>query len=110
MGSNGNLLNWICDFLSNRSQAVRVANSTSTYRFVQSGVPQENVLGQILFLVFINDMVDLFGCGSNLKLYADDVTMYTAIYDLSSVGVLQSGLDKLNEWANEWQLSIAINK
>jgi hypothetical protein len=29
---------------------------------------------------------------------------------ISSVGKLQSGLNKLNEWANEWQLSIAIVK
>lgn len=110
LGINGNLLHWICDFLSNRFQAVRVANSTSTFRFVRSGVPQGSVLGPILFLVFINDIVDLFGSGLNLKLYADDVKLYTAIRDISSVGVLQSGLDKLNEWANEWQLSIAINK
>jgi len=34
--------------------------------------------------------------------------MYTAIRDISSVAVLQSGLDKRNEWAKEWQLSIAI--
>jgi hypothetical protein len=110
LGINGNLLHWICDFLSNRSQAVRVANSTSTFRSVRSGVPQGSVLGPILFLVFINDIVYLFGSGLNLKLYADDVKMYTAIHDISSVAVLQSGLDKLNEWANEWQLSIAINK
>lgn len=110
MGINGNLLNWISDFLSNRSQAVRVANSTSTFRVVRSGVPQGSVLGPILFLVFVNDVVDLFGSGLNLKLYADDVKLYTTIHDISSVGVLQSGLDKLILWANEWQLGIAINK
>jgi hypothetical protein len=36
--------------------------------------------------------------------------MYTSIHDISSVDILQHGLDKLNEWANTWQLGIAINK
>jgi hypothetical protein len=110
LGIGGNLLLWIRDFLSNRLQAVRVAGSTSTYRPVRSGVPQGSVLGPILFLVFINDIVDLFGRNLNVKLYADDVKMYTAIHDINSVYELQRGLDKLNEWANEWQLSVAVNK
>ena len=101
---------WISDFPSNRLQAVRVAGSTTTYRPVRSGVPQGSVLGPILFLVFINDIVDLFGSNLNVKLYADDVEMSAAILVINSVIVLQRGLDKLNEWANEWQLGIAINK
>ena len=36
--------------------------------------------------------------------------MYTAIHNIDNVAVLQRGLDKLNKWANEWQLNIAINK
>ena len=38
-----------------------------------------------------------------------DVELYTAIHNTKSVAVLQSGLNELNEWANEWQLSIVIN-
>ena len=62
----------------------------------------------MLFLVFTNNVADLFGSDLNVKLYADDVKMYTAILKINSVAILRSGLDKLNEWANEWQLSIAI--
>ncbi len=43
------------------------------------------MLGPILFLVFINDIGDLIGSNLNLKLYADDVKMYTAISDISNV-------------------------
>jgi hypothetical protein len=35
---------------------------------------------------------------------------YAAIHSNAGVSVLQSGLDKLHEWANKWQLIIAMNK
>ena len=94
---NGNLFEWINDFPSNRLQAVRVANSSASFRSVLSGVPRGSVLGPILFLVFINDIVDLFSSDLNLKLYADDNKMYTAIHNINSVAVLQSRLDALND-------------
>jgi len=34
-------------------------------------------------IVFINDIVNLFGNDLKVKLYADDVKMYTTIHDIS---------------------------
>ena len=110
LGISGNLLNWIQDFLTNRLQAVRVANSNSNFRPVLSGVPQGSVLGPILFLIYINDIVDIFGSDLTVKLYADDVKLYTSICDIAGITELQNGLNQLSDWADEWQLSIAFNK
>ena len=41
---------------------------------VLSGVPQGTVLGPILFLIYINDIVD--GLQSNSNLFADDCALY----------------------------------
>ena len=109
-GITGDLLDWIHDFLTNRLQAVRVANSTSSFRPVLSGVPQGSVLGPLLFLIYINDIVDIFGRGLTVKLYADDVKLYTEIRDIESITELQLGLEQLYDWADEWQLCISLNK
>ena len=59
----------------NRFQAVRVANSTSSFCSVLSDVPRGSVLGPILFLIYINEVVDICGRDLTVKFYADDVKM-----------------------------------
>ena len=45
-GIQGSVLNWISDFLSNRTQKVLVGGQTSDATSVLSGVPQGTVLGR----------------------------------------------------------------
>jgi len=109
-GISGSLLNWLSAFLSNRVQAVKVNNKVSEYIPVRSGVPQGSVLGPVLFLLYVNDLVDLFGPGLTAKLFADDVKIYAVITDVNDTVAFQAGLDALNAWSVDWQLPISVNK
>jgi hypothetical protein len=109
-GIAGNLLQWITNFLFNRFQSVKVGLHNSGFSAVRSGVPQGSVLGPMLFIVYINDLVDVFGHNLTVKLFADDVKIYVSISDIDSVNLLQDSLAALTKWASDWQLKISIGK
>ena len=107
----GNALTWIEAFLCGRSQSVRIGQSISTPISVISGVPQRSVLGPTLFLLFINDLVDIFNdLPVSLSLFADDLKLYTCYKVDASHDDLQIAIDRLIDWARLWQLQIAIPK
>ena len=70
LGFSNNAIEWFCSYLSNRTFHVSLNSYMSSAGKIICSVPQESILGPLLFLLYINDMpqaveIDLF-------LYADD--------------------------------------
>jgi len=107
-GINGDILNQIADFLTNRHQEVILKNAHSDPCDVLSGVPQGSVLGPLLFLLFINDLPNRVT--SNIRLYADDITIYTTIYSNEDILQLQKDLDNLSKWASDLLMTFNVCK
>ena len=61
-GIKGSLLSWFTDYLNNRSQRVVLLGECSGWKSIKASVPQGSLLGPVLFLVYINDIVEDIHC------------------------------------------------
>ena len=112
-GISGCLLHRIRHFLSklNCTHQTRVGTSLSALADLMSGIVQGSGIGPLFFLIFINDLFShLKKFGVTLKLFADDAKVYAEIVDICNTDQLQGALDSLAEWAETWQLPIAVSK
>ena len=109
-GVTGNVLNWIRAFLNNRRQRVVVNGAASDWTDVISGIPQGSVLGPLLFVIYINDLVDIISNESCIYLYADDTKLYRHIRCDRDRLLLQQDLNDIVEWINKYLLKLNVNK
>ena len=109
-GIPGELLNWITDFLNNRTRSVVVRGAQSERSNVKSGVPQGTVLGPLLFLVYINDDMPDRVKSSILALFADNSYIHKEIETVNDAVALQNDLDDLVKWENEWSAEFYPDK
>ena len=104
IGINGNLLEWVSNYLNNRQQRVVIKSCKSDYKRTNAGVPQGSVLGPLLFLIYVNDISE--SLLSLTRLFADDSSLFysaTSIRDIE--GIINSDLKILSNWAKQWLIN-----
>ena len=109
-GIGGPLLQWFDSYLSHRCQRVMLEGEFSDWLPVTSGVPQGSILGPLLFIIYANDMPDCLSGESKLALFADDSKLFRSMSSRSSSATLQSDLNSLFQWSEDWKMSFNISK
>jgi len=109
-GFNGKLLEWLSDYLTNRSQRVIINGSNSSWLHVTSGVPQGSILGPLLFLLYINDLPSVLSHDTICAIFADDTKIYRQINTRNDALALQNDITNLHNWSLEWGLRFNENK
>ena len=109
-GINGRLLKFLVDYLSNRQQCVVIGGEKSEFRDVTSGVPQGSILGPLLFVMFINDMINCVTDGTNIALYADDTKIWREIIHWDDHIMLQNDINNLYQWSLENKMYFNLDK
>ena len=103
-GIDGDLLEWISDYLSGRKQKVVIRNTSSSLMKVEAGVPQGSVLGPLLFLVYINDIAE--SLLSLTRLFADDSSLFYSAATIKDIeGIINQDLRMLVSWAAQWLIN-----
>ena len=97
-GIDDNLILYMYSYLLNRKQCVCINNILSEFNKVISGVPQDSIVGPILFNCFFNDFHS-FIKNANLHNFADDNTLTTFA---QNVGTLISVLESESKISIDW--------
>ena len=79
-GIRGNMLKLIQSYLSDRYQYVSYGGLDSALISITIGVPQGSVLGPLLFIIFINDIVNVSDL-AKFVLFADDLNLFLSHSD-----------------------------
>ena len=93
-GITGKLHHWFRSYLQGRKQQVTVLGATSRELPVTSGVQQGPLLGQILFLLFVDDLPNTV----KTSRVADDTKLFKSIDSITDCNALQSDLNDLVSW------------
>ena len=78
-GVSGSLLTLFSEYLNDRKQMVVLPGANSSWTSVKAEVPQGSVLGPLLFLLYINDIVE--DLNYSIRLFADNTSMYIIVDD-----------------------------
>ena len=84
--------------VTGRQQRVVLNGQTSSWQNIYAGVPQSSVLGLLLFLIYVNDLLN--GLTSLCKIFAEDPSLFSKKNERSNPNSqLNSDLGKISKWA-----------
>lgn len=116
LGIRGIPLKWFTDYLSSRTQSVRISNENNNEHIlskslsIDQGVPQGSILGPLLFLIYISDMPNAIKHGTTIS-YADDTTILISNNNFEDLYIqAYENMNSLMEYLNVNKLKINLQK
>ena len=90
----------VYQLLGNRKLRVVLEGQSSNLFDTSAGVPQGSILGPLLFLIYIDDIVQ--GIETNVSLYADDTWLYVEMdatdHDNKNK-MINRDIEKIQRWS-----------
>jgi len=113
-GIRGICSNLLEFYLQNRRQAVCVTQNTESYisrpRDISQGIPQESILGPLLFLVYVNELAERLNGKMGCQ-YADDTSVVLADLSENALSAACSfAIQDMENWCSDNCLKLNLQK
>ena len=109
IGFSYHTVEWFQSYLSNHKFMVNLENSFSEVSSISCGVPQQSILGPLLFLIYVNDLPMAVKC--DLFLYANDTCL---VFQTKNVKDIKKQLNEdfanICDWFVDNKLSIHFSE
>ena len=97
-------------YLSDRTQCVKIRGSKSKHALITCGVPQESVLGLLLFLVYINDIYKS-DSEASFHLFVDNTSLSFADKNIKRLEAkINASLENVANWPKANKLTLNTDK
>jgi ribonuclease HI/exonuclease III len=111
IGLQGQLYQWIDDFLSHRNIKVRVGATLSPPHKLENGTPQGSIISPLLFILMMSDFPESPDGKTQVSLYADDSAIWRSGKNIKFDNKkLQTHLDIIAKWCRKWGFKINAKK
>ena len=109
-GIGWNALEWFKGYLTDRHQYTETNGTLSTMSYINCGVPQSSILGPLLFLLYINDIVESTNV-LKVYLFADDTTIFSSHKPhIDSNQIINDELQDVTELLDANKLTLNVSK
>lgn len=109
-GLSQSSLSWFKSYLMGRQQSTFAIGTMSAPLPITCGVPQGSIIGPLLFIIYMNDMVQcLRNCSADM--YADDTTFYLKEKSTNVLNTkIEEDMDNVSKWCRNNKMVINGNK
>ena len=110
-GVQGKMYKWIKNYLFQRSARVKLDGTLSNLVKIREGVPQGGVISPILFLIYMNDIVDVLPRQVSNTIHADDFSVWSKEERTpTAIHRIQEAVTSVNMWTKRWALNLNRSK
>ena len=96
-------------YLNDRKRYVLIDNQKSSETIIEYGIPQESILGPLLFLIYVNDLPSCLETVS--RFFADDTVLLIDSNNTTEFQTLTNAeLANINQWMTANNLVVNANK
>ena len=104
-GLSDTIMCWMCDFLRDRTQRVKIGDALSDWLPINAGMPQSSFLGPLTFIILVDGMT----AGDLTHKFIDDTTV-TQLVPRQETSRMQCVFDDLVPQASRCHMNINVKK